>query len=143
MANLFVKSLQLHQKIYEATGGLLGHRLMMGMPSLLLRSVGRKTGESRTAALIYGRDGEDYTVVASNGGARRSPGWLHNVMAEPACEIQVGRRRITTTARIVRPGDSDYDRMWTRMNKINRGQYDQYQAKTNRPIAIVALRPKR
>ncbi|WP_024793541.1 nitroreductase family deazaflavin-dependent oxidoreductase [Tomitella biformata] len=142
MANLFVKSLQLHQQIYESTGGWLGHRMMMGMPSLLLRSVGRKTGETRTSALIYGRDGEDYTVVASNGGARRSPGWLHNVMSQPDCEIQIGRQRLPVTARTVRPGDSDYARMWARMNKINRGQYGQYQSKTNRPIAIVALRPR-
>lgn len=142
MANLFVKSLQLHQKIYESTDGRLGHRMMLGMPTLLLRTTGRKSGEPRTSALIYGRDGEEYTVVASNGGARRSPGWLHNVMAQPDCEIQVGRRRIPVTARTVRPGDSDFERMWTRMNKINRGQYNQYQANTNRPIAVVALRPR-
>lgn len=142
MANLFVKTLQLHQKIYESTNGWLGHRLMLGMPTLLLRTIGRQSGQSRTSALIYGRDGDEYTVVASNGGARRSPGWLHNVMAQPDCEVQVGRRRIPVTARIVRPGDSDFERMWTRMNKINRGQYNQYQAKTNRPIAIVALSPR-
>ena len=142
MPNLFVASLRLHQRIYESTGGRLGHRMMLGMPSLLLRTVGRKSGEARTSALIYGRDGQDYTVVASNGGARRSPGWLHNAMSRPDCEIQVGRARIPVTARVVRPGDSDFERMWARMNKINRGQYDKYQAKTHRPIAIVALRPR-
>lgn len=142
MSNLFGRMLQVHQRIYESTGGWLGHRILLGMPTLLLRTTGRKTGQERTSALIYGRDGDDYTVVASNGGARKSPAWLHNVMALPDCEVQIGRTRTPVTARVVRPGDSDFDRMWARMNKINRGQYDQYQAKTNRPIPIVALRPR-
>lgn len=142
MSSLFGKALRLHQRIYESTGGWLGHRMMLGMPSLLLRTTGRKTGQERTSALIYGRDGQDYTVVASNGGARKPPAWLLNVMAQPECEVQVARTRVPVTARVVRPGDSDFDRMWARMNKINRGQYNQYQSMTNRPIPIVALRPR-
>jgi len=58
--------LKLHQYLYEHSGGLVGHR-MVGVPSLLLCSTGRKSGERRTNALIYASDGASYVVVASNG----------------------------------------------------------------------------
>lgn len=74
--------LHLHQAIYEGTGGRVGHRLL-GVPCLLLRTTGRRTGRSRTSALVYARDGEDYLVVGSLGGSDRTPGWLHNVRAHP------------------------------------------------------------
>lgn len=67
MAKLFVRALQAHQWVYERSGGLVGHRLLFGNPTLLLRTVGRKTGQRRTSALTYGRDGGDYLVTASNG----------------------------------------------------------------------------
>jgi deazaflavin-dependent oxidoreductase (nitroreductase family) len=65
----------------------VGQRLI-GVPCLLLRTTGRKSGTVRTSALVYARDGEDYLLVASNGGADRPPGWLFNIQAEPKVEIQ-------------------------------------------------------
>lgn len=87
MADLFVKALQLHQFVYERSGGWVGYRLLFGMPTLLLHSVGRKSGQPRTSALTYGRDGARFLVVASKGGAPTSPAWMHNVLAAPTCEI--------------------------------------------------------
>jgi F420H(2)-dependent quinone reductase len=141
MADAFVKILEVHQAIYERSGGLFGHRLFFGMPSLLLRTVGRKTGEERTSALIYGKDGDEYLVVASKGGHPRPPGWWHNLNAKPECEIQIGRKKLKVVARSVFPGDPGYDRMWKTMNNINHGTYEKYQEKTKRQIAVVALRP--
>ena len=143
MADLFVKALQLHQFVYERSGGWVGHRLLFGMPTLLLHSVGRKSGKPRTSALTYGRDGARYLVVASKGGAPTSPAWMHNALAAPTCEIQVGRDRITVVARKVVPGDPEYDRMWATMNAINHGRYSEYQKKTDRPIPVIALTPYR
>jgi deazaflavin-dependent oxidoreductase (nitroreductase family) len=143
VADLFVKALQLHQFVYERSGGWVGHRLLFGMPTLLLHSVGRKSGKPRTSALTYGRDGARYLVVASKGGAPTSPAWMHNVLAAPTCEIQVGRDRITVVARKVVPGDPEYDRMWATMNAINHGRYSEYQKKTDRPIPVIALTPNR
>lgn len=61
--------LRLHQAIYEATGGVIGHRLI-GVPTLLLTTTGRRTGDRRTAALVYAKDADgSLVVVASNGGA--------------------------------------------------------------------------
>jgi len=142
MADLFVRVLRAHQWIYENSGGLVGHRLLMGNPTLLLRTVGRKTGQPRTNALTYVLDGQDYVVTASNGGSPRPPGWLANVKAKPDCEIQVGRRATPVTARATYPEDPDYTRRWAMADKVNQGRYTQYQKQTDRPIALVVLSPR-
>lgn len=132
--------LNLHQRIYERTDGRIGHR-MIGVPCLLLRTTGRRTGQTRTSALVYARDGQDYVLVASNGGSDRPPGWLYNIEAGPEVEIQVGRRRSPATARVVAASDPDYPRLWKLVNHRNFGRYDQYQTKTRRPIPLVAVTP--
>ncbi|WP_280242495.1 nitroreductase/quinone reductase family protein [Nocardia abscessus] len=141
MAGLFAKVLKAHQWVYENSGGLVGHRLLLGNPTLLLRTVGRKSGKERTSALTYARDGEDYLVTASNGGSPRPPGWLANLKARPECEIQVGRRKLTVRARATLPDDPDYARRWAIVDKVNRGRYSAYQKLTKRPIAVVVLTP--
>lgn len=133
--------LRIHDKVYQGTRGWVGHR-MLWIPCLLLHTVGARTAEPRTASLAYGRDGDDYLVTASNGGAARSPGWYHNVKANPDVDINVGRTRFSATARPVLPGDPGYDRLWEIVNKVNRGTYAEYQKRTCRPIPIVVLTPK-
>ncbi|MBF6065413.1 nitroreductase family deazaflavin-dependent oxidoreductase [Nocardia terpenica] len=142
MASLLSNVLRGHQWVYEKSDGLVGHRLLLGNPTLLLRTVGRKTGQVRTSALTYGRDGESFLVTASNGGSPRPPGWLANVKARPECEIQVGRRRIPMTARATYPDDADYARRFAMVDKVNQGRYTQYQRMTDRPIAVVVLTPR-
>ena len=132
--------LSLHQSIYERTDGRLGHRLI-GVPSLLLRTTGRRTGQPRTSALVYARDGDGYVLVASRGGSDSPPGWLYNVEAEPAVEIQVGRARWAATAHIVRAGDAGYPGLWKLVNDKNYGRYDRYQTRTQRKIALVVVTP--
>ncbi|KSU56547.1 nitroreductase family deazaflavin-dependent oxidoreductase [Gordonia sp. JH63] len=142
MTSLFIRALQTHQWLYEHSGGLVGHRLLMGNPTLLLRTIGRRTGEARCNALTYARDGEAYLVVASNGGSPRPPGWLANLKAHPNVEVQVGRRRIQVTARATYPDDPDYARRFVLVDEVNRGRYAGYQKKTTRPLAIVDLTPR-
>ncbi|MCA1676418.1 MAG: nitroreductase family deazaflavin-dependent oxidoreductase [Actinobacteria bacterium] len=131
-------ALHLHQAIYDVTDGRVGHRLL-GVPCLLLRTTGRRTGKRRTAALVYARDGEDYLVVGSLGGADRAPGWLHNVRARPQVGVQVKRDRFPAVAHVIDRGDDGYDRLWRLVNENNGGRYDRYQTKTRRPIPIVRL----
>ena len=132
--------LRVHEKIYKGTDGRLGHN-MIGVPTLLLRSTGRRSGMTRTNALVYARDGDDYLVVASNGGADKPPAWLHNVRAHPDVEVQVGRDRRKGSARILEPSDPDYERLWKVVNDNNRDRYYAYQKQTDRPIPIVAVKP--
>lgn len=63
--------LLLHDKLYKATDGRIGHTIPFGPPALILHTVGAKTGLERANSLTYARDGADYLVVASKGGNRR------------------------------------------------------------------------
>ncbi|MEU7141047.1 nitroreductase family deazaflavin-dependent oxidoreductase [Nocardia sp. NPDC046473] len=141
MSSVFANVLKVHQWVYENSGGLVGHRVLFGNPTLLLRTVGRKTGQARTSALTYGKDGADYLVTASNGGSPRPPGWLANVKAKPECEIQIGRRTVAVVARPTYPEDPDYARRFAIVDKINKGRYSAYQKMTKRPIPVVVLTP--
>ena len=132
--------LRLHQKLYVRSDGRFGHG-MIGVPTLLLRTTGRRSGATRTNALVYARDGDDYLVVASNGGADQPPGWLHNVRAKPQVEIQVARDRRAGTARIVEPIDPDHERLWRIVNDNNKDRYTAYQQQTRRPIPVIAVSP--
>lgn len=136
--------LRTHDKIYQATNGRIGHRVPGMPPNLLLHTVGAKTGQPRTTSLSYARDGDDYLVVASKGGDPRSPGWYHNLKANPDIEINVGPRRFAVKARPVLPDNPDYARLWhiVNTNKRNVNRYIEYQKKTSRPIPVVALTPR-
>ncbi|MCW2854982.1 MAG: hypothetical protein JWR52_597 [Marmoricola sp.] len=137
----FITVLKVHQGLYEHSRGLIGHRLLL-MPTLLLRTTGRKSGLTRTNALVYGRDGESYLVCGSNGGHDLPPAWALNMEADPDVELQVGVRRMAATARVLRPGDADYDRLFAICNKANRGQFAAYQKKTGRPLPVFAMTPR-
>src|SRR4051812_47130878 len=122
--------LKVHEKIYKATDGRVGHK-MIGVPCLLLRTTGRRSGATRTNGLVYARDGDDYLVVASNGGDDKAPGWLHNVRADEKIEVQVGRDRVAGTARVVEKADPDFERLWKIVNENNRDRYTAYQEQTS------------
>jgi deazaflavin-dependent oxidoreductase (nitroreductase family) len=138
--SLYTRTLQLHAAIYERTDGRLGHRLL-GVPAILLRTTGRKTGKERTSALVYARDGQDLLIVASNGGADRPPAWLLNLKADPEVGYQLARERRRATARAVYPGDPDYERLMRVCNDNNKDRYAAYRSKTDRPIPVVVLTP--
>jgi deazaflavin-dependent oxidoreductase (nitroreductase family) len=131
--------LRVHDAVYQRTNGWIGHRAL-GIPSLLLHTVGAKTGQARTASLTYARDGDDYLVVASKGGDPKAPGWYHNLKANPSVEINVGPKRFPVTAHPVLPEDPDYPRLWEIVNKNNGNRYEAYQTKTSRPIPVVVLK---
>jgi deazaflavin-dependent oxidoreductase (nitroreductase family) len=132
--------MRFHKAVYVRTDGRIGARLV-GVPTLLLRTTGRRSGETRIAALTYAGDGGGYVVAASNDGREQPPAWLLNLQADPHVDVQMGRHRSGATARIVDGGDLDYARLWKLVNDNNHGRYDGYQSKTNRPIALVVLDP--
>jgi F420H(2)-dependent quinone reductase len=139
--NLLPAVLRVHDAVYQKTNGWIGHR-MLGIPSLLLHTVGAKTGQARTASLTYARDGGNYLIVASKGGDPKAPGWYHNLKADPNVEINVGPKRFGVTAKPVLPDDPDYGRLWQIVNKNNGDRYTAYQKKTSRPIPVVVLTPR-
>lgn len=142
--NVGYRILMLHDKLYKSTGGRIGHRIPLPgvAPSLLLHTVGAKTGRQRTNTLSYFPDGGSYYVVASKGGDPKAPGWYHNLKANPDVEINLGPQRLAVTATPLLPGDPDYARLWTLVNEGNSQRYEGYQKRTTRPIPVVRLTPK-
>jgi deazaflavin-dependent oxidoreductase (nitroreductase family) len=126
-----------HIRRYRETNGDVGY-LWNGAPALLLTTIGHKTGQPRTSALIFGRDGDDYLVVASIGGAPRHPWWYFNLLANPSAEIQVRDRHLTVLARTA--SDDEKPRLWKVMTDIW-PNYDVYQRRTDRVIPVVVLTP--
>ena len=127
-----------HIRRYRETDGEVGH-IWNGAPTLLLTTTGRRTGEPRTSALIFGRDGDDYVVVASMGGAPRHPQWYLNISAQPEADIQVCGDRIPVVGRTAPP--SEKRRLWQIVTGIW-PNYDVYQSRTDREIPVVVLSPK-
>ena len=69
------------------------------LPTLLLTSTGRKSGDPRPLPLIYKKVGSGYVVIASKGGAPAHPAWYLNLVGEPNCHVQVGRDKMDASAR--------------------------------------------
>lgn len=115
-------------------------RRFRGGDLLLLTTVGRKTGRPRTTPLLHLHDGDRWVVVASNGGADWEPGWWLNLRAGSAGHVEVdGTVTPVTAAEIT--GD-EREAMWKRLN-AEVFDYDSYQAKVSRRLAVVALTPVR
>lgn len=127
-----------HVRQYEATGGKVGHD-WNGTSVLILHTKGRKSGATRKNPLIYGRDGDDYVIVASKGGAPQHPGWYENLRAHPDVAIQVRDKVIPVTART--GSAADKQRLWPMMVGHWPG-YADYQAGSKRDIPVVLLKPR-
>ena len=127
-----------HVREYEKTGGKVGHD-WNGTHALILRTIGRKTGQTRKFPLIYGRDGKDYVIVASRGGSPEHPGWYKNLLAHPDVEIQVHDEILRVTARTASADEKR--RLWPTMT-AEWPDYDKYQAGTARDIPVVVLTPR-
>jgi proline iminopeptidase len=110
------------------------------VPSLLLTTKGRKSGEKFVFPLFYGKAGQSYFVVASKGGAPQHPGWYRNILADPAVEVQVGTNKIQARARTAT--GAERTRLWDDALKFW-PPYADYQHKTEREIPVVVLDPVR
>lgn len=128
-----------HVRRYLETDGEVGHH-WNGVLCLVLWTTGRRSGEQRVNPLIYGTSGDDVVVVASKGGAPDHPGWYHNLVAEPAVEVQVGADRYAGRARTA-TGDERAE-LWRRMTTIW-PDYDSYQANTDRQLPVVVIERSR
>jgi deazaflavin-dependent oxidoreductase (nitroreductase family) len=90
--------------LLKATHGRVG--VTMGAaPVLLLTSTGARSGLPRSVPLQYFTDGDDVVLAASNFGGGRHPGWYHNLLANPECELRVGGNGGPFVAREVHDGD--------------------------------------
>ena len=126
-----------HVRRYRASNGADGH-IWRGAPTLLITTTGRKTGQPRTTALIYGCDGDRIILVASKVGWIHHPLWYLNLLEQPQVEVQVGSERLTCIARTAT--DDEKPRLWEMMAEIW-PKYRWYQRRTSRVIPVVVLEP--
>lgn len=126
-----------HKRVYRLTGGKVGGRIGR-LPVLLLTTIGRKSGQSRTQPLAYARAGDSYAVIASKGGAAQHPLWYLNLRANPLAEVTVGRETWKVYARDAQ--GEERERLWRALADLHPG-YDRYAHKTSRRIPVVVLEP--
>ena len=124
-----------HMKNYLATDGEDGH-IWRGVPTLLLTTTGRKSGEPRMLPLIYGKHGDDVVIIASKGGHADHPSWYINLHANPAVKVQVAADKFSATAITIT--DERRQAMWNALAEIW-PPYIEYQEKTDRQIPVVLL----
>jgi len=135
--------IQQHLSRYIATDGAEGYLWDASLgggkglvPTLLLTTTGRKSGNALTLPLIFGEFGTEYAVVASKGGAPTHPAWYLNLEANPEVKVQIKGDKFTARARTANA--TERSALWPKMVEIY-GPYAQYQAKTDRQIPIVIL----
>jgi proline iminopeptidase len=135
-----------HTDLYLSSGGTEGHMYKvtppgyseMNVPSLLLTTTGRKSGEKFIFPLFYGETGNSYIIVASKGGAPEHPGWYKNLVANPEVEVQVGTKKLKARARTT--SGAERERLWEIALKFW-PPYADYKKKTEREIPVVVLDP--
>lgn len=138
-----------HVDRYVSSGGTDGHLYTisrpgtpdMTVPSLLLTTTGRKSGQQYLFPLFYGRAGGGYFVIASKGGAPEHPGWYRNILSDPQVSIQVGTEKMQAHARTATGGERV--QLWKQAVEIF-PPYADYQLKSaGREIPVVVLDPAR
>lgn len=124
-----------HVSVYRETAGERGYH-WRGTTILLLSTVGRRSGESRTTPLIHRTDGDRWVVVASKGGAPANPGWFENLKANPEVTIEVKGETVPVRATVAE--GEERSRLWSLMTEVWPA-YDDYQSRTARQIPVVVL----
>jgi deazaflavin-dependent oxidoreductase (nitroreductase family) len=124
--------------LYRASGG----RLMGNVgraPVLLLTTTGRKSGQERTAPVVYLADGENVVVINTNAGNGKIPAWSLNLKSNPEAKVEVGRRRYPVRARVAE--GEERTELWRRHNE-QYGGFDFYETKLDREISVIVLEPR-
>lgn len=123
--------------IYRLSGGRLFSKVGDG-PVLLLTTTGRKSGEPRTAPVLYLERGDAMVVIDTNAGNEKLPAWSHNLKATPRAEVQIGRRKLAVTARVA--AGAERQELWRACNEQYAG-FDEYIEWMKRTPSVWVLEP--
>ena len=122
---------------FRANDGKVGGPFA-GAPLLLLTTTGVKSGQQRTSPVVYTKDGENFVIIASKGGAPEHPQWFHNLVANPDITIEVGTDTIPVRARVA---EGDERARLYRAQADLMPNFDDYAKATTREIPVVVLEP--
>lgn len=111
-----------------------------GLPTLVLTTTGRRTGQPRSTPLMYTEDGDGYIVVGSNWGQAHHPAWAGNLVADPDATITLGDRTVPVRAHTAT--GAERDRLW-RKATANWPAYETYVTRAQgRELRVFRLVPR-
>jgi deazaflavin-dependent oxidoreductase (nitroreductase family) len=130
---------KLNVPLYRASGGRIGGKVGRA-PVCLLTTTGRKSGEPRTAPILYLADGENVVLINTNAGNAKIPAWSLNLKANPEAEVELGRKRLAVRARIAE--GEERAELWRKHNEQYAG-FDDYLEKLapDREVSVFVLEP--
>ena len=129
---------KLNVPVYRLSGGRIGGKVGRG-PVLLLTTTGRKSGEPRTAPVLYLADEGRFVVINTNAGNAKTPAWSLNLRANPEAEVEVGRKRFEVRSRLAE-GEERAD-LWRRHMEQYEG-WDFYESQLDREVGVFVLEPR-
>ena len=127
-------------EIYEGSGGTQGTTLRdTGLPVIIVTNRGNQTGAIRKTPLMRVRDGDNYLLVASRGGAPKNPVWVYNLRANGRVEIRDEAAVYQMQVREVQD-DAERARLWDVAVEAF-PPYEEYQHRTSRKIPVFVAEP--
>lgn len=127
-------------ELYERTNGAEGNTLReTGLPVIIVTNTGKATGGIRKTPLMRVKDGDNYVLVGSKGGAPEHPAWVHNLRAHP--DVEVRDLAAVTKMRVREVQDAaERARLWALAVQAY-PPYEEYQEKTERTIPVFVAEP--
>jgi deazaflavin-dependent oxidoreductase (nitroreductase family) len=129
---------KLNVPVYRLSGGRMGGKVGKG-PVLLLTTTGRKSGQPRTAPVLYLADGDRFVVINTNAGNAKTPAWSLNLRANPEGEVEIGRKRVAVRARLAE--GEERANLWRRSMEQYEG-WDYYESQLDREVGVFVLEPR-
>ena len=127
-------------ELYERTNGAEGNTLRdTGLPVIIVTNTGNKTADIRKTPLMRVKDGDNYVLVGSMGGAPKNPVWVYNLRANPDVEIRDREKVQPMKVREV-SDEAERARLWDLSVKAF-PPYAAYQQKTSRKIPVFVAEP--
>ena len=120
---------------FRANNGKVGG-MFSGMNLLLMTTIGAKSGKESVIPVAYTKDGENFVVVASKGGAPTNPAWYYNLIAHPEIKVEVGSEKFQVHA--VNTTGEERERLFNQHAAIY-PNFNDYKAKTTREIPVLTL----
>jgi len=128
----------LDRRLLERTAGRYTVLGPIGIPTLLLTTTGRRSGEPRTSPLLYVHDGDVLYLIGSNFGQARHPAWTANLLSNPEAVVTLAGERIPVRAELVEDDDHKAQ-IFARFESITEA-YTAYRGRTTRDLRMFALR---
>jgi F420H(2)-dependent quinone reductase len=132
------RATQAHAWLVRRTGGRLGGRAL-GADILVLRTLGRRSGQQREAPMFFVRHGDGFVVVASNAASARAPAWWLNLQEHPDADALVRGRTHPVRARLAT--EQELTELWPQLVELYSG-YEHYRSIATRELPVVVLEPR-